>query len=180
MRKLFWIVLALLVVGGAQVAHADTFKVSGTAENISGGTLGTCASGASCSFSGTLTVNITTGTVTALDIMFPGLSAFDVLTGSMGVGSTWEVFGANSTPSEGLELDFETSKTPASLVGFNGGSILGKNVFIVGGQNPYGIQGGSITPSTVPEPSSVALLLLGVGILFVTRKRIGHSRPSAV
>ena len=34
--------------------------------------------------------------------------------------------------------------------------------------------------ATTPEPSSVALLLLGVGILFVTRKRMGHSRPSAV
>ena len=178
MRKSFWLVLALLVAGSAPHAHADSFKVSGTALNISGGTLGTCASGVSCSFSGTLTVDVTTGMVTALDIMFPGLSAFDVLTGSMGVGSTWEVFGSNSTPSEGLELDFQTSKTPASLVGFTGGSILGKNVFIIGGQNPYGIQGGSITPA--PEPSSLALIPIGLGALLLLRKRMGQSRPSAV
>jgi len=33
--------------------------------------------------------------------------------------------------------------------------------------------------TTAPEPSSVALMLLGVGILFVARKRMGHSRLAA-
>ena len=58
-----------------------------------------------------------------------------------------------------------------------------------------GVQVGSNAPSTVtstagfgtyqltavasPEPSSVALVLLGVGLLFVMRKRIGQRLPQA-
>lgn len=34
--------------------------------------------------------------------------------------------------------------------------------------------------SPVPEPGTIALMLLGLGILFVMRKRVGHSRPAAV
>jgi hypothetical protein len=40
---------------------------------------------------------------------------------------------------------------------------------------------GDIVTSTVatPEPSSVALMLLGVGLVFVMRKRIGQRLPQA-
>jgi PEP-CTERM motif-containing protein len=39
----------------------------------------------------------------------------------------------------------------------------------------------TFTPAsaTVPEPSSIALMLLGVGLLFVMRKRIGQGLPQA-
>jgi hypothetical protein len=33
---------------------------------------------------------------------------------------------------------------------------------------------------TVPEPSSLALTPLGLVVLVVMRKRMGHSRPSTV
>jgi hypothetical protein len=35
----------------------------------------------------------------------------------------------------------------------------------------------TFTPQAAPEPSSVALLLLGVGLVFVMRKRIGLRLP---
>ena len=35
-----------------------------------------------------------------------------------------------------------------------------------------------VTPA--PEPSSVALMLLGVGLVFVMRKRIGQRLPQAI
>ena len=37
----------------------------------------------------------------------------------------------------------------------------------------------TFTPEAAPEPSSVALLLLGVGLVFVMRKRIGQRLPHA-
>lgn len=37
----------------------------------------------------------------------------------------------------------------------------------------------SFAAVTAPEPSSVALMLLGVGLLFVMRKRIGQHLPQA-
>ena len=46
---------------------------------------------------------------------------------------------------------------------------------------PTSNEGGLIVPATVPapEPSSVALMLLGVGLLLVMRKRIGQGLPRA-
>jgi len=41
------------------------------------------------------------------------------------------------------------------------------------GGTPYG--NGCVNFNTVPEPGSVALLLLGVGMVFVARKRMGQS-----
>jgi hypothetical protein len=37
----------------------------------------------------------------------------------------------------------------------------------------------AFAPVAAPEPSSVALMLLGVGLVFVMRKRIGQGLPQA-
>jgi hypothetical protein len=46
---------------------------------------------------------------------------------------------------------------------------------------PSSNEAGLFLPATVtaPEPSSVALMLLGVGLVFVLRKRIGQGLPQA-
>jgi hypothetical protein len=77
-------------------------------------------------------VNVTAGRVTALDIIFPGLSAFDILsfqtscTGSF--PCDW-LLDANNNEGELLSLDFITTPTRRSLVGFEGGEITGLDVF---------------------------------------------------
>jgi PEP-CTERM motif len=184
MRRTLWIMLAVLLVAiGAPNAHADTistFDVSGTASADAGQSCG-----ASCPFSGTLAVDVTSGAVTALDITFPGLAPFTTagLFLSTGIVSTsnWVLEVSNST-NDGLFLQFTTTMTPGSLVDFTGGSIFGLEVTGPPGNEPIlTISSGSISPATTatPEPSSVALMLLGVGSVFVMRKRIGQGLPQA-
>jgi hypothetical protein len=191
MRKSLWIMLAVMVVAvGAPHAHADTvtsFTVSGDATNDSGGSLGSCADSATCSFSGTLAVDVTSGTVTAVDITFPGLAPFTFAglgfsTSIVGT-SNWALGVSNST-TDGLFLQFTTTMSPGSLVDFTGGTIFGLDV-----DGPLnGTTGelftnlsGSIAPATTaaPEPGSLALMLLGVGLVFLMRKRIGQRLPQA-
>jgi len=155
----------LLLVGG--IARADTittFAVSGTAQNVSGGSLGSCQARATCGFSGTLTIDVTSGFVTTVDISFPGLSRFDLRGNSFSTGtSDWKISALNLPDLLGLK--FTTTKTPGSLLGFTGGSIVGGQI-----DNPLNFKffytnlRGSITPVLVPipEPSSLALLSSGL------------------
>ena len=133
------------------------------------------ADGATCPFSGTMMVDVTSstmfpkGTITAEGITFPGLPTFDIcctFNGPFG-GEVWRADSSNH-PGQTLELDFTTGHTPASLVSFDGGSITGDSAF--GPVFPeffYVDFSGSITP--VPEPSSLALL--GGGVLVFTQVR---------
>jgi PEP-CTERM motif len=148
----------LLAPAFATADTITTFDVSGQYRSPSSGT-----------FSGTLTIDVTSGTATAIDITFPNLTTFDAITLS-GVAeqdaSAWGIFAANSAyPNRyALDLVFFTSPTTASLVGLTEGSINGDYASSL---SSY-VQGliGSITPAVsvrppVPEPSSLALITLG-------------------
>jgi PEP-CTERM motif len=149
---------ALFAAGSSSRADTITmFNVSGTAVNQAFVPVSpTCGARATCPFSGTLDVDVTNGTVPAIDITFPGLDPFNIVEFiEMSPGAT--VFATNE-PSLGqvLELSFT-----GSFVGFTGGTItgeavvthdLGISLFVI---NP----GGSIT--AVPEPSTWAMMLLG-------------------
>jgi hypothetical protein len=88
-----------------------------TATTISGGTLDSCASGATCDFSGMFQVDVTDGTVetSGFDITFPGLPDFDNLV-LLGPTITGFSIQADNSSSDALTLDF-TQHQP----GFAGG-----------------------------------------------------------
>jgi hypothetical protein len=156
--KILFAVTALAALSVAYPAKATMFDVSGTCTPGAGFT-GT-------TFSGTLTIDVTTGTVTAMDVSFQGLSAFTSIFGSTAVGtSDWRVIAGNTGINDGLSLAFTTGHTPGSLVGFTGGSILGNDVIhTVGSTTDYTITSGSLTPAGVPD-GGTTVSLLGCALL---------------
>src|ERR1700724_754968 len=155
MRKSLWIMLAVMVVSvAAPHAHADTsstFTVAGDATNQSGATLGTCASGQDCAFSGTITIDVTSGAATLIDLTFPGIADITTINDQFSNVTVYVIQLESSSSS--ADIDINTG----SLTGFTGGTIIGDLVTDVNNNLLYQINGGTITAAVAaPEPSSVA------------------------
>jgi len=67
--------IAFVLAGSATADTIKDFVVKGTALNASDMDLGGCDPGETCSFSGTLTVDMTANRVSSWDITFPGFRA---------------------------------------------------------------------------------------------------------
>ena len=135
---------------------------------------GNRACGAVCAatiFFGTLTVDVTSGAAQAVDVGFPGLAAFDMLSVSGPyLTSAWTITADNGLGDE-MVLDFTTTPTAGSLAGFAGGIVFAGTVTdTLLGLPLYLAARGGISPVAVPEPSTLALLsaalpcLLGFGL----------------
>jgi hypothetical protein len=162
------IILALALITG--VAKADTittFNVSGTCSPFAPFT-GT-------TFSGTLTIDVTIGTVTAIDVSFLGFSPFNTISGSNAIAAGgWDVHSQDAA-ADLLSLNFTTGHTPSSLVGFTGGDIIANisNVVDVSTLRlAYLVDSGSITaPAGVPDGGTTVMLLgAALGALGMTRR----------
>jgi hypothetical protein len=157
MRISLWIVVALLVVSGTPVAHADSFTATFT-----------CV--LSC-----------TTPPTASDVTFPSPTftvSFD--------GFTFPQIPLSSSdlPGDQYTWDAHPVLTPLGIINFFDITDVTTNTTsdgLAGG--PIGVArfNGSLsfTPVTAPEPSSAALILAGIGLLLVMRKRIGQGLPQA-
>ena len=152
----------LLVAIGAPNAYADSFTytytdtddgISWTTAAISAVTMETSVPGADLTASSNS--GLTAGCVTS-----------SVVLDSLGGGGTSTLF----------------------FSGCNFGAIESEDGFAL---TDYSTPGTYVSPNfahdtlvvtaavAAPEPSSVALMLLGVGLVFVTRKRIGQGLPQA-
>jgi len=149
MRKSLWILALLVGALGASSAYADSFDATFT-----------CTT--SC-------VDVPTDP----GVDFPGpnipISFF-----SQSFTITLDNF---DTPTDSYTWSIGTSGSGWDFIitdVTNGNSNCGPT-FQIGptGGTPYG--SGSVNFNTVPEPGSVALLLLGVGMVFVARKRMSQS-----
>lgn len=155
----------------------------------------------------TFTVNITTGSQSG--DTFTGSFTYDATTLAM-FGQTSSVLSFTFTApawagqtlsSTGLtDMGVDNDFAPAELTGFFfapapvGGTdnafVISQGGYLYGSTTIVGTdftmnQFGSVTygtpgPVTAPEPSSLALIPLGLGALLVMRKRMGRSRPSVV
>jgi PEP-CTERM motif len=162
MRKSLWIILAVMVVAvAAPAVRADgvfaiTFSGTG-APTVVGSNL--------------LDYNSTLGqfTTPTLEILFDGMDIIlDNAFENVAPSDPFEWLGPNFDGT--IEVIDECCK-PAHVL-FSGkitSSIPQLGGFV------------TLTEQTVPtpEPSSYALMLLGVGLVFVMRKRIGQSLPQA-
>jgi hypothetical protein len=151
-----------LITGVAKADTITTFDVLGTFTIPYSGTFG-----------GTLTVDVTNGTVSSVDIIFPGLADFNFLVQShpWPLPPGWYLAVGNGTM-DALDLTFTTTM-PNSLVGFNGGTITGGVVFdLQTFQDLFVNFSGTIAPTTVPDRASTLILLaLGTGGLLALRRR---------
>ena len=97
-------------------------------------------------YSGTRTIDVTAGTVSAMDVRFQGLSPFTKINESNPSSTSDCGMLAGSDESFVLELTFTTGHTPGSLVGFTGSDITRDEVIQPDtGLAAYEIFNGSIT-----------------------------------
>jgi len=167
MRKLLWIMLAVMVVAvSAPNAHGDGFTPTITCTGLP---VAACTPPPFAIFTpgapvGTVEIGLpSVGISISMDLNSGGAPT-DTFDWALGTGSAGGVneFILDVNTGQGIGVPF-TCASISSVPGLHCGD--GTLTF---------------TPVAAPEPSSVALMLLGVGILFVMRKRVGYSRPSAV
>jgi hypothetical protein len=100
-------------------AKANTFDVAGTYSIPSPGS----------TFSGLLTIDVIAGTATSADIIIQGVGEFPNLFSSGAVSGHWSISVLDVSGTTEFIMDFTTPQVippnPGSLVGFNGGLILG-------------------------------------------------------
>ncbi len=181
MRKSLWIMLAVLLVAiAAPYASADTVTLDISGSLVPNDPSVSC-SASGCTLGGDIVINNTTGMVISVDFTVAGASPS---VGPFNHFSEFVSIDSDLVTTDGgvIDFSFTLSGNPGTLVGYTGGAITGTAVT----SGPAGhifVQEGdaalteAVTPA--PEPSSVALMLLGVGLVFVMRKRVGQRLPQA-
>ena len=183
MRKSLWITLAVLLLAiGPPAARADTVTLDVSGSLSPNGSASCSVSG--CTLGGDIVINNTTGAIISEDVTVSGESpSVGPFTRNFGIGTLGGLthLTIGDSGDNILNLVFSTP-TEGSLIGYTGGPISPLTAMSCGEGCVLRLTSGALTqPVTpAPEPSSVALMLLGVGLVFVMRKRIGQRLPQAI
>jgi hypothetical protein len=175
MRKSLWIIFTVLLAASADIARADTvtLDVSGSMSFFNNGG-GSFCSPSPCALAGAIVINNTTGVVISTDMSGeePIVGTFTVADPTLSEFTGLTALPINSPTSE-LTLEFVTPTT-GSLVGCTGGQLTPRLTiaidFFTDGDGPpteWRLTSGSLTAeiTPAPEPSSVALMLAGIGLV---------------
>jgi hypothetical protein len=159
--------------GNALADAITTFDVSGLFNTSGGPGNGECDG---CSLGGTITIDVTTGSITSADITLTGQSAGPFTNVGSVNSSTFTFVQLFDASSDRLDLDINT----ATFVGYTGGSICGE---------PFGnsCEGGAFTqiyatdarwdlasgsliaeagaPTVTPLPAALPLFATGLGAM---------------
>jgi hypothetical protein len=166
-----------LSVGHVRADTIDVFDASGTFINQFNSSTG--------SFSGTVTIDVTTGVVTGADLLFPGnVTLNSVLTFNQGLElingqAGWRVF---ATDAQQHHASFDIFANPAvntatPLVDFTGGTIGTSLLNFAGLCDPSYCNDqlkGTLTAegvSTTPLPGALPLFAAGLGAMALLRWR---------
>jgi hypothetical protein len=170
-RMLLTLIAAVAVVASLSAARASVvvFDVNGTLDPWLGGG----------SFSGTLSIDVTTGNITHADVVLRQTDHFELWNDfPIGYQNLIQLYGVAS-----YQLNIVVNAPNGvfgSLVGFNGSPIVQGSL-----RDPYSgahddIVSGSVTPEVVvavPEPSTWAMMILGFcGLGFMAYRR--KSKPA--
>jgi hypothetical protein len=172
MRETLWVVsvLFLLMTIGAPNAHADS---------ITNGTINFTVSSGSPAPTGSFSFDNTTNAFTSVEVEWDGggflfSPLFGIVVPPTTTSGSWSAAGPSVTFNQFGPAIFALFIGPTTLSTFSPSAFTDFT-------DPNAIAGGTFTLTSVatPEPSSVALMLLGVGLVFVMRKRIGRGLPQA-
>jgi hypothetical protein len=157
------------VLSGVQLADANTVTVFDSS--------GTYAIGspAGATLTGTVTVDVTAGTITNVDLQVTGFASFtDLIFTTLEPASTFvpaRVY-LNAENSSGNELGLFIDTTSSFLVGYAGGSILDAAAqcgpICNPASFPLGLAGGTLTSevvATTPLPAALPLFAAGLGVM---------------
>jgi hypothetical protein len=171
MRETLWIVsvLFLLMTIGAPNAHADS---------ITNGTINFTVSSGSPAPTGSFSFDNTTNAFTSVDVEWDGgeflfSPLFGIVVPPTTTSGSWSAAGPSVTFNQ-FGAIFALFIGLTTLSTFSGSAFTDFT-------DPNAIADGTftLTSCATSEPSSVALTLLGVGLVFVMRKRIGQRLPQA-
>jgi hypothetical protein len=189
MQKSLWVLLTVLLGASAGIARADvvTLDVTGS---LTPSTVTAMCTPVPCTLGGDIVLDPATGTILSVDVTMSGASPsvgpFTVFD-SAGFFLNDQLFIQFSSAGYAAQLYLRVPCTTdcIDLVGYAGGTILGGNVTV----SPPGplvqwsmLTGtGALTPAVgaVPEPRTITLMLLGVGLVFAMRKRIAQGLQQA-
>ena len=173
MRKSLWVILIVLLAAAvAPTVRADTTTDGSITFTVSsGGPIPT----------GSFVFDDTTDTLTSYAVTWDGvvfnlqplLTSFTLT--ELEDSGTWCGVASSATPPDGCfgPGEMTLSSTAPYLVANTGTGVFTSDDAV--GQGSYAVT--TTTVGTTPEPSSVILTLIGIGLLLAMRKRIGHGFP---